>query len=150
LSADEDVLRRAYSDRMSVLKYLYGGAVIIQPSTFFRRTAFQKVGGFNVKNRVSWDGELFLDMALMGCKFALCDGIWSGYRLHPGTITESKSRLDQARRESEAGQFRRVFGRDWNKLDNCFSAAVRIWKHVANPRDTVERILRGPISGRTV
>lgn len=149
IGPDDRVIRRTYSDRMNPVTYVYGGVTLIQPSTFFRRVAFQRVSGFNIANRISWDGELFLDMALAGCKFAVSDEIWSGYRLHAGTITASRN-LDEARRMLELQEFRRVIGRDKKPLDDLLARLVRIRKHVFNPRDTVERILRGAIAGRQI
>jgi hypothetical protein len=37
-------------------------------------------GGLNVKNKISWDGELFLNMALAGGRFAFVEQFWSAYR----------------------------------------------------------------------
>jgi glycosyltransferase involved in cell wall biosynthesis len=147
LDSDERVLRRTYSDRMSAVKYVYGGVTLIQPSTFFRRTAFQRVSGFNVNNHICWDGELFFDMAMAGCKFVRSDEIWSGYRLHSGTITLSTD-LVEKRRELDAMMFHRVFGRKMNRMDQAMCQIVRFWKHLMNPRDSIQRILEGPIAGR--
>ncbi|MGC2615345.1 MAG: glycosyltransferase family 2 protein, partial [Terracidiphilus sp.] len=81
IGPDERVYRLVYSDRWTTTKYMYGGAVLIQPSTFFRRAAFEKAGRFNPKNRAIWDGELFFDMARAGCVFGRANEIWSGYPL---------------------------------------------------------------------
>ena len=147
IGPDDRILRLTYSDRMSARRYVYGGAVLIQPSTFFRRSAFERTSGFNPANRVYWDGELFLDMARAGCKFDLSDRIWSGYRLHEESITASK-RLQQTGREVLDGLFYREIGRLRSSWDAKLEFLFRAWKHFSNPRDTVERILRGPVFGR--
>lgn len=149
IGADDRILRLTYSDRMSVRRYVYRGVVLIQPSTFFRRKAYERTNGFNPANRVYWDGELFFDMARAGCKFDLSDRIWSGYRLHEESITASK-RLQQAGREVFDGFFRQVIGRPRSPWDAKLEFLCRTWKHFANPRDTVERILRGPVFGRSL
>jgi len=56
-------LRRLFSDEMSISRSLYGGATLIQPSTFFRREIYNQAGGFSVANKICWDSELFLEMA---------------------------------------------------------------------------------------
>lgn len=145
IGSDDRVLRLTYSDRMSVRRYVYGGVVLIQPSTFFRRKAFEEAGGFNSANRVSWDGELFLGMACAGCKFGRSDRIWSGYRLHEESITATK-RLQQTDREVFDRLFQQVIGRPRSAWDAKLELLYRTWKHFANPRDTVERIQRGPVS----
>lgn len=147
IGPDERVYRLVYSDRWTTTKYMYGGAVLIQPSTFFRRAAFEKAGRFNPKNRAIWDGELFFDMARAGCVFGRANEIWSGYRLHPESITASK-RLHEGRAEVHSRQFRELMGRDPGRSDQLVSFFFRCWKHLANPRDTIERVLRGPVFGR--
>ena len=143
------VLRCAYSDRMSLIGYVYSGVALIQASTFFRRSAFARTRGFNVKNRATWDGELFFDMANAGCKFARSSQIWSGYRLHEQSITISRKAEDAMNLANEE-IFRSVMGRERNRWDKCLQLAFRGWRHLANPRDTIERIVRGPIFGRTL
>jgi glycosyltransferase involved in cell wall biosynthesis len=149
IGPDGRVLRLAFSDRMSVAGYLYGAVAMIQPSTFFRREAYLRAGGFNTGNRASWDGELFLTMAANGARFATSDNIWSGYRLHNQSITSSR-KLDSVASQVHEGLFLRMMGRRPNRLDMLISRALKTWKHVINPRDTCERLLRGPIYGRRV
>ncbi len=147
IGGDERVYRLAYSDRWSPMRYIYGGAVLIQAATFFRRSAFEEAGRFNPENRATWDGELFFEMARAGCKFGRSDDVWCGYRLHPESITASK-RLEDARATVRRRQFRELMGRDSNGWDKPLRLIFRFWKHFANPRDTVERVFHGPVFGR--
>ena len=149
LDPDDRVLRRTYSDRMSLVRCIYGGIALIQPSTFFRRTAFERTGGFNIANRATWDGELFFDMAKAGCRFALSNDIWSGYRLHAGSITATR-RLEEERQAVRGRQFLKVMGRSPNRWDMSLRFFFRMWRHLVNPRDTMERIFRGPVFGRSL
>jgi glycosyltransferase involved in cell wall biosynthesis len=149
IDPNDRLLRRAYSDRMSLTRYIYGGIALIQPSTFFRRTAFMRTSGFNARNRVSWDGELFFEMAKAGCQFALSDDIWSGYRLHATSITVTK-KSDREGTGLKEEQFHRVMGRSPNRVDKSLRLFFRMWRHALNPRDTMERVLRGPVFGRSL
>lgn len=144
---DERVYRDTYSDRWNARKYIYSGAVLIQASTFFRRSAFEKAGRFNIENRATWDGELFFDMARAGCSFGRSDEIWCGYRLHSESITATKG-LEEARAAARKRQFKELIGREPNRWDKPLYFMYRFWKHLANPRDTLERVLRGPVFGR--
>ncbi len=54
-------IRRIRAAGFTLDRYFYGGATWLQQATFFRRTAFEQVGGFNVNNRSCWDGELVVD-----------------------------------------------------------------------------------------
>jgi glycosyltransferase involved in cell wall biosynthesis len=147
IGPDDHVLRLVYSDRMFLKGYIYGGVILIQPSTFFRRSAYQQTKGFNLGNRATWDGELFFDMARAGCRFGRSQDIWSGFRLHTDSITVSKE-LEEARIKVQRDRFQRVIGRLPNRWDKCLEQLFRLWKHVANPRDAMERVMRGPIFGR--
>ena len=146
---DDRFLRRVYSDRMLVKAYIYGELFLMQASTFFRREIFDRVGGLNVKNRISWDGELFLNMALAGGRFAVTDQFWSAYRIHAQSITGTKSNKERLRRSHEEIFFT-VMGRPPGKTDTAISFGYRMLRKILNPRDTWERIFRGPLFGRSL
>jgi glycosyltransferase involved in cell wall biosynthesis len=147
IGPDDRFLRRIYSDRMSLNSCIYGGVILMQPSTFFRRRIFEKVGGFRQENRVCWDGELFLDMALAGGRFAAVGEFWSAYRIHSASITSSTS-IAIRTRQSHDEIFARVMGRQPQRYDRLLALGYRLLKHFLNPMDTWERVRRGPVSGR--
>lgn len=148
IDAQNRHLRMAYSDPFSLDMVAYAACVLVQPSTFFRRHVFQRIQGFNVDNKVTWDGELWVDMALTGARFALTDQVWSGYRLHPQSITSSQ-RLHKELQENQQRMFRKIVGRNWNRTDSLVAQVCRIRKHLSGPRALYERVVRGPISGRS-
>jgi glycosyltransferase involved in cell wall biosynthesis len=130
-------LRRMYSDRFSLWGYLYGGVVLLQQSTFFRASAFQAAGGFNVDNRTCWDGELWLDMALAGKHFQRDSGFWSGFRVYGGSIT-SEIHGNDARRRAYERDRRRMFLKARGRLpgglkDKGQRIAARVVKWGTNP-----------------
>ncbi|MEW6557767.1 MAG: glycosyltransferase family 2 protein [Elusimicrobiota bacterium] len=84
-------LQKCFSHYMTPLKYLRRHAVLIQQSTFFRRTIFEKVGGFNVNNDIAWDGELIFEMLKNRAKLKIVNDILSSFRLHPDSISGKKS-----------------------------------------------------------
>ncbi len=149
IGPDDRFLRRLYSDRMSLNRCIYGAVILLQPSTFFRKKIFETAGGFRVENRVSWDGELFLDMALVGGRFAVADGFWSAYRIHAQSITGSKSNRFRIRQSLDK-VFERVMGREPSSYDRLLAFGYRFLRHVLNPKDTWERIFRGPVFGRSL
>ena len=147
IGSDDKFLRNLYSDRMSMNRCIYGAVILIQPSTFFRRKVFYQAGGFRVENKACWDGELFLEMACAGAKFAIVDEFWSAFRLHAQSITGSKTSAARVI-ETQAKIFSRVKGREPQGCDALLTYGYRFLRHVLNPRDTWERIRRGPVSGR--
>jgi glycosyltransferase involved in cell wall biosynthesis len=149
IGPDDGVLRNLYSDRMSVDRSVYGAVVLIQPSTFFRRKTFQRAAGFRAESKACWDGELFLEMARAGAKFAVVDHFWSAYRIHEQSVTGSKSSAACVS-QTQAKIFSRVKGREPRGYDGLLTYGYRLLRHVLNPRDTWERVRRGPVFGRTL
>jgi glycosyltransferase involved in cell wall biosynthesis len=148
IDAQDRHLRIAYSDPFSLKMVAYGACVLVQPSTFFTRQIFDRVKGFNVENKVNWDGELWVDMGSIGARFGLTDQVWSGYRLHSESITSS-ARLDTLHQEYKRRMFHKITGRGWNKTDRLMAEACRLRKHATSPRALYERLVRGPIAGRS-
>ena len=139
-------LRKCYSDRFSLAAAAYRAAVVIQPSTFFRASAFLAVGGFNQDNRSNWDGELFIDFAIKGLRLLRVDYFFSNYRVHAQGITGS-GRLAAIHREYGNRMFEKIKGRKVRKFDIFVALAFRLKKHLAHPQSMLERIKFGPIFG---
>ncbi len=144
IAEDGVIVRKCYSDRFSLVAAAYGAAIVIQPSTFFRKTAFQKVGGFNVDNRSNWDGELFIDLARAGCRLSRLDVFLSKYRIHSAGITGS-GRLEELHKKHGRNMFEKIMGRAPRYPDAWIAQVYRFKKHLSHPRSTIERIVRGPI-----
>jgi glycosyltransferase involved in cell wall biosynthesis len=87
VEANGKKLRTLFSDRWSTARYAAGACAIVQPATFIRAEAFWRAGGFNEANRISWDGELLVDLALSGSVFRRTHSQLAAFRLHPKSIT---------------------------------------------------------------
>jgi len=83
--------RHRTSDKFNLTNYASGISTICQQATFFRRSAFEKAHGFNNKNKVSWDGELLVDMAIAGCTFTTIKKLLGDFRIYESSITGSGS-----------------------------------------------------------
>jgi glycosyltransferase involved in cell wall biosynthesis len=136
--------RRFYSDHFSIWMAVRQFSLLSQASTFFKSEIYTRVCGFNIKNRIAWDGELFLDMALSGAKFSCVNKFWSKFRVHEEGITGS-GKLHQLYEEYRQYIFRRIVGRDIRMSDKMLMVFARIIRKFKNPRDTIERLLHGPI-----
>ena len=141
------VLRKSYSEKFTPKRYVYGAAVIIQPSTFFRAATFKNTQGFNENNTSSWDGELFLDMYLQYSKFYLLNEYLSCFRLQPESITASM-KLDADMKAYSDYIFKKVMGRTTKPYDFIIRMYFRLLKHLSSPRALFERLRNGPIYGR--
>jgi hypothetical protein len=97
-SDGKDVLvKRSGSWAVPLLRF--GPQLIPQPSAFFRRDAFEKVGGLSDKFQFAFDFDLFLKLSKSG-KAVFVDQILSSHRWHATSLTYSR-RLDSVREASE-------------------------------------------------
>lgn len=110
--------RKLYSDEWSLKRYAYGACTIIQPATFFKRSAFDSAGGFNPANRTCWDGELLVDMAGQGCHFHHIHDQLAAFRLHAGSISGSGRLRLEYERDCER-LFRKIMKRDRTLVDKA-------------------------------
>lgn len=133
-------IRRFHSNRFALRPFLYGAAVIMQPSMFIRSAAFTAVGGFNVKNESCWDAELILDLASHGARFRHVRREWSEFRIHAASITGSRRLADVHAKERL-----RLIEKAYGSCPSSRSlrrrrAAARVGKWIRHPRDVSERI----------
>ena len=108
----------------SVRRFFYGGTQWLQQSTFFRASVFQRSPGFNIENRTSWDGELFLDFANQGAKIGYIDADLGGFRIHGESISGSGRMSEQYQKDCRR-IFRQMTGREWKVRDEILSLVFR-------------------------
>ena len=143
------ILRRSFSDAFNIKAFAYGTCQIMQPSAFFRKQIWLKTNGFNLKNYSNWDAELWNDIFDIGGKIILMNDFFSCYRVHSKSITGSKSLDDNIRLYHET-RFRRIFKREWGKLDSIYWIIWKIRKYLLCPMSFLERLRFGPIYGQGI
>jgi GT2 family glycosyltransferase len=99
-SEGKDVLVKR-SGSWAVPLLTYGPQLIPQPSAFFLRDAFDRVGGLSGKFQLAYDFDLFLKLTKTG-KSVFIDQILSSHRWHKTSLTYSR-RWESVR---EAGRVR--------------------------------------------
>jgi glycosyltransferase involved in cell wall biosynthesis len=82
--------------------YLYGGADLQQPSTFWRRELYLKVGGMNPDYQTAFDTDLFVRFAVSNGKFRHIKRFLSCFRIH----SEAKSSTLIEQRAKELARIR--------------------------------------------
>ena len=132
-------LRRIVSSKVTPWLYVHGGVSLFQQGTFFRASIFREVGGLNIENKTCWDGELFLDMALAGARFATIGDDLALFRLHAGGITGS-GRLEEKFRKDTARLFIKATGRQRNGFDAVQDIAARLAKGLVDPKYFFRRV----------
>jgi glycosyltransferase involved in cell wall biosynthesis len=132
IDSDGKRIRRIRAAGFTLHRYFYGGATWLQQATFFRRSAFQAVGGFNVNNRSCWDGELVVDMVRQGAHVKYLDQDLAHFRIHPKSITGSKRHHEMMRADAER-MFSASWGRSWTVIDTVRAYLFRMERILTHP-----------------
>ncbi len=140
IDKDGCIIRKIYSDTFNRRRYLYGAVTILQQSTFFRREAFVQVGGFNIRNKTCWDGELILSFSRQNKIIKTVNELWSAFRLYDKSISGSGQTYDQYLRDIERF-FIEEYGRTMNRRDRLLASLMRCEKWLMNPTALYNRFL---------
>jgi glycosyltransferase involved in cell wall biosynthesis len=125
-------IRHIHAAGFSAARYFYGAATWLQQATFFRRKAFESVGGFNVMNRSCWDGELMVEMVRNGAQIKYLSRDLALFRVHARSITGSKRHKDMMKADASR-MFARAAGRRWTGLDTLRASLFRIERLLTHP-----------------
>jgi glycosyltransferase involved in cell wall biosynthesis len=136
-------IRRIRAAGFTLDRYFYGGATWLQQATFFRRRAFEQVGGFNVNNRSCWDGELVVDMVRLGAKVKYVNQDLALFRIHSQSITGSRRHSEMMKADADR-MFSLSRGRPWTALDTLRAYMVRVERILTHP-GAVESAIRARV-----
>jgi glycosyltransferase involved in cell wall biosynthesis len=137
-------VRRIRAAGFTLGRYFYGGATWLQQSTFFRRTAFETAGGFNVNNRSCWDGELLVDMVRAGARIKYLNQDLALFRIHGKSITGSRRHSEMMKADADR-MFSLTRGRNWTTLDTLRVYLFRLERILTHP-GAVESAIRARMS----
>jgi len=127
-----------YSDPWSLTTFRHGACVLVQPATFFRRTAFERAGGFRQTGSLCWDMELWADLAAAGARFGRIEAFLAGFRIHADSITGNPANRALRRRHARA-VIERMRGRSETLLDRVFHYLYRGMKFSRHPLRTLRQ-----------
>ncbi len=136
--ASSELGTRIFSDRWDFTRFTYGACILVQAATFFRRAAFQRVEGFDAKNRTAWDAQLWADMALAGATFHSIDEPLAVHRIHAASIS-GNARLRQQRFNDTSTLQRMLRGRCEIQRDRLYSLFYRMRKFSGHPGRTLRQ-----------
>jgi glycosyltransferase involved in cell wall biosynthesis len=124
IDGEDNLLRHVSTRPFTAHRYFHDGVRFIQQSTFFRREAFNQLGGFNIENRTCWDGELFVGMVKQGATVEYVNEDLAAFRIHPASISGS-GRVEAKYRKDCRRIFRDLEKRDWNLGDEFWRFIYR-------------------------
>ena len=124
--------------RFSLWRYAVRACVVYQQATFVRRSIMPK-NAFNEVNKISWDGELIVDLAIAGAEIHKTDYLLGEFRMHPSSISTSKDYLRRVANE-HLRISRKILSSDlswWEKTAGILISTAeaimrRIFKRVRN------------------
>jgi glycosyltransferase involved in cell wall biosynthesis len=137
-------INQFYSRRFSLRRFAYGASTLAQQSTFFRAAAFARAGGFNIENRIAWDGELWVDLAQSGAKFGRIDAFLAAHRIYDESITGG-GQFPAAYDEYIERMFVRIMGRPWRAIDDVTQLFHKAIEYSMHPKAALARVLKGPL-----
>jgi glycosyltransferase involved in cell wall biosynthesis len=133
-------IRRIRAAGFTLDRYFYGGATWLQQATFFRGSAFMRVGGFNVNNRSCWDGELLVDMVRGGSRIKYLNHDLAMFRIHAQSITGSRRHSEMMKADADR-MFSLSRGRRWTAVDTLRGYLFRVERILTHP-GAVESAIR--------
>ena len=79
------------------MAYLYGGATLQQPATFWKRELYLQCGEIDVSYQFAYDTDLFVRFALRGARFKHVNRFVASFRIH--SQSKSSNEFDLCSRE---------------------------------------------------
>jgi glycosyltransferase involved in cell wall biosynthesis len=83
-----EILAEKRQTPFSKSAYLYGGADLQQPSTFWTRHIYEKAGGLDKSFKAAFDADLFFRFFALGARFQHVNEFLAGFRVHSDQISD--------------------------------------------------------------
>lgn len=132
------VIRGFYPSKVTPQAYVNGAVTLFQQGMFFRSELFKRVGGFNINNKTSWDGELLLQFSIGNARMVRLMEKVAAFRIYPESITGSQRFAKQYNLDRKR-MFEKVYGA--NKSTNLMREYFyRILKLLGDPIYIYKRI----------
>jgi|LauGreDrversion4_2_1035121.scaffolds.fasta_scaffold07999_2 glycosyltransferase involved in cell wall biosynthesis len=114
------------SMHFSLKGYALGYAFVYQQATFIRSRALSGLT-FNISNKISWDGELIVDLALAGADIHRTRVVLGEFRIYDESITGSGKYRTAAQLQHKVIA-RRILGRDPLRIEILCGYVIKISK----------------------
>lgn len=117
------------SMEFSLKGYALGYAVVYQQATFIRNRVLKDVR-FNIENRISWDGELIVDLAIKGARINSTRKVLGEFRIYSNSISGSANYKSLAKQQHTIISAK-ILGRNRTPLEFIFASFVRTIRAVS-------------------
>jgi glycosyltransferase involved in cell wall biosynthesis len=126
IDASGFLVRVLPSMNFSLRGFALGYSVVYQQATFIRTRVLHEIK-FNVDNRISWDGELIVDLAINGACIHRTEKVLADFRIYPDSITGSGKFRSLAKMQHKKIA-RKILGRPPRLYEVIFGFTFRIIK----------------------
>ena len=116
------------SMKFSLKGYALGYSVVYQQSTFIRTRVLEGVY-FNIDNRISWDGELIVDLAIRGARIHSTRKVFGEFRIYGESITGSRNYKYLVKQQHKKIAIK-ILGRNPTFLELFFALNIRFFRAV--------------------
>lgn len=123
--------------KFSLRGYALGYSFVYQQATFIRKSAIPKKA-FNINNKVSWDGELIVDLVLAGASIHQTQMVLGDFRIYSTSITGS-GRLSELAKSEHRRITMKILGRNPYMWEKIFAFWIR--KFLALKRRIIPNLL---------
>lgn len=122
------VFRTLPSMEFTLKGYALGYSVVYQQATFFRSSVLQNFS-FNLQNRISWDGEFIVDLAIAGAEIHRTQKVLGNFRIYTESITGS-GRFRTLARNEHSRIACKILGREVLFWEKCVGKTVRFHRAI--------------------
>lgn len=115
IDSDDNKIGLCVALPFKLKEHLNGVFSIPQPSSFWRKKVYEKVGGFNLNNHSCMDAEFYALASAYNFRFKNINEILSGFRIHPlsktgdpNGIVKSLYKIDQEKIKTKINKIKKV------------------------------------------
>jgi len=138
IDENDTILKKVISDKFNLKQYAYDGIIFLQQAYFFKASAYKKTNGFNIQNRLSWDAELLIDLALTGAVFSKSDDFYGCFRMYENNFTaqshSNNNSYYKIRLVEKERLFTKIMGRPSKKIDKVVRYILIFRKYLISPK----------------
>jgi glycosyltransferase involved in cell wall biosynthesis len=93
IDGDGNVIGEQRQTPFMPMGYLYGGATLQQPATFWKRDLYIRCGEIDVSYQFAYDTDLFVRFALRGARFKHVNQFVASFRIHSRSKSSNEFEL---------------------------------------------------------
>ena len=124
IDSSGEIIKVLPSMKFSLKGYALGYSVVYQQATFIRRRILDNVQ-FNVENKISWDGEMIVDLAMKGARIHCTKKVLGEFRIYNTSISGSRNYKYLAKQQHRIISYK-ILDRKPTRYEIVIASCIRI------------------------